>query len=872
MSTVITPGSLLMDDIEVVSLMSERPGVQRFIAMHPKQRGHMLVHVLTQACDDEKRSTALRELEQASLLKHVALPPRFGVGRVGEQVYLVEAMPVGELLSEALAEGRRPELPYVVKRLLDLLDVLLVAHDAGCWHGGLDPDCILLERAESRSEHLLVLGLGVAQAMRTCGAGLLSERRFVPADAIERGHPEPKDDVFSVAAMTLAMIAGFDALDRYAGALPNELRSHPLGELLDRALNIDPKKRFASIAAFRDAAQVLRRLLAPLESKGSVEAEDYDGFSASLSTVLGGMDDALGDVPEARGDEDWLKLLPSSGGAKVGALASLEAELAFSGLRDDAVRQLLGEESEERDDECTTVSGPPEDSASGRKKSGEQAERLIDKKSGEQAERPIDKKSAERPIDKKSGEQDKRPIDMKSGEQAKRPIDEKPEITVRTGMGAAQKVKTKAASPEPKAPEEVTAKTGAGLLKKGKKKKKKDESSMPGAGGKGSKTRPLGLRPEVSEPSSNADEQEKALAAVAAQMLEMGELVASKANNEEEERTLIGPPPTHPSEDESVSTDERELEALTTSELPISEAAEVKALAQDDDNETERDQETEGDDFAAKESAQQLDGTGQAPNRQEVGGTGQAPNRQEVGGTGQAPNRQEVGGTGQAPNRQEVGGTGQAPNQQEEDSFEEFAAPELGRSDPLPTNEVRTCAHTLRPDSFQEPEPEEDFEEEPVLDGSSRPVQVRPPSIQPLLMKVMVAAIVVLALLAIYLWATLEPKPATQTEQSEEPDVAPSPIAPADDATELSDTAIPAASEPDAKSSADAARDVASERPVEPAISDDAKNDEKVPPKDEREHSDDSSKPPKDKKKPTTKPTVDAVPSEPPELLNIKID
>ncbi|MDX9719853.1 MAG: hypothetical protein RBU37_03835 [Myxococcota bacterium] len=51
--------------------------------------------------------------------------------------------------------------------------------------------------------------------------------------------------------------------------------------------------------------------------------------------------------------------------------------------------------------------------------------------------------------------------------------------------------------------------------------------------------------------------------------------------------------------------------------------------------------------------AQQLGGTGQAPNRQEVGRTGQAPNRQEVGGTGQAPNQQEVGGTGQAPNRQE---------------------------------------------------------------------------------------------------------------------------------------------------------------------------------------------------------------------------
>ncbi|MDX9719605.1 MAG: serine/threonine-protein kinase [Myxococcota bacterium] len=37
---------------------------------------------------------------------------------------------------------------------------------------------------------------------------------------------------------------------------------------------------------------------------------------------------------------------------------------------------------------------------------------------------------------------------------------------------------------------------------------------------------------------------------------------------------------------------------------------------------------------------------------QELGGTGQAPNRQELGGTGQAPNRQD---------RQELGGTGQAP-------------------------------------------------------------------------------------------------------------------------------------------------------------------------------------------------------------------
>ncbi|MDX9723362.1 MAG: hypothetical protein RBU37_21620 [Myxococcota bacterium] len=54
-----------------------------------------------------------------------------------------------------------------------------------------------------------------------------------------------------------------------------------------------------------------------------------------------------------------------------------------------------------------------------------------------------------------------------------------------------------------------------------------------------------------------------------------------------------------------------------------------------------------------QQQQEQVDETGQAPNRQELGGTGQAPNRQELGGTGQAPNRQELGGTGQAPNQQE---------------------------------------------------------------------------------------------------------------------------------------------------------------------------------------------------------------------------
>ncbi|MDX9723699.1 MAG: cobalamin-dependent protein [Myxococcota bacterium] len=72
--------------------------------------------------------------------------------------------------------------------------------------------------------------------------------------------------------------------------------------------------------------------------------------------------------------------------------------------------------------------------------------------------------------------------------------------------------------------------------------------------------------------------------------------------------------------------------------------------------------------------AQEVGGTGQAPNRQELGGTGQAPNQQELGGTGQAPNQQELGGTGQAPNQQELGGTGQAPNRQE---AKPISAPEV---------------------------------------------------------------------------------------------------------------------------------------------------------------------------------------------------
>src|SRR5690606_17651579 len=98
----LTPGTLLIDDIEVLSRIGGDDQEGRYLAKRVQTRGHVLVHALL-APHESGPDVALRELEHACDVAHMCLPTRYGCGRANETtIFLAEAYPTGDLLSMLL--------------------------------------------------------------------------------------------------------------------------------------------------------------------------------------------------------------------------------------------------------------------------------------------------------------------------------------------------------------------------------------------------------------------------------------------------------------------------------------------------------------------------------------------------------------------------------------------------------------------------------------------------------------------------------------------------------------------------------------------------------------------------------------------------
>ncbi len=280
-----------------------------------------------------------REAETVAALRHPHIVPIYDIGEAEGIAYILMPLIQGESLRGLLMrEGPRP-VREASRILLEASDALGAAHEAGVIHRDIKPENIMLE---GKARRVQLMDFGIAKAIdHTDGTpGLTSTGMLVgtphymsPEQASGEPHLDNRSDQYSLAVVGFQMITGslpFDGestravLFQQMVGVPKSLRDlvpdvpPGLAFAVDRALSKDPKDRFPSMDAFREAISGLDSWPpSAIESAGSASIP-----APTVSTPVIGTPTAAGTpIPAAR--PRWIPV------AALGAVAVVATAVAL---------------------------------------------------------------------------------------------------------------------------------------------------------------------------------------------------------------------------------------------------------------------------------------------------------------------------------------------------------------------------------------------------------------------------------------------------------------------------------------------------------------------------------------------------------------
>ena len=209
-----------------------------------------------------------REARYAHQLQHKNIVPVFNFGQDGSLLYLVMPLVTGGTL-KSLIQSERP-LPMLqaqryINELAEAIDAIH-SHPQQIIHRDIKPSNLLIHQDDGR---LVLADFGIARAMQQekpltqRGWSLGTEHYIAPEQ--EQGKAEPASDVYSmgvVAYQTLTGLLPFQAVVRNKAAeLPGPSKLNltlppPIDQVILRAMDIDPKKRYKSAGDFAEAVNM----------------------------------------------------------------------------------------------------------------------------------------------------------------------------------------------------------------------------------------------------------------------------------------------------------------------------------------------------------------------------------------------------------------------------------------------------------------------------------------------------------------------------------------------------------------------------------------------------------------------------------------
>ena len=279
----MTIGTIIDDRYRLISEGSPQ-GLGMAYKAHDLKRDQLanLVVVATQWGGGQEALHRLQSVEQmVTSLAASSLIPYEQTGLIDGQVYLVYPQVEGQTVAELLARYVRINTETAVDITIRLCEALASAHRAGLTHGGLSPDCVVIQEGtadDSTAVEVLALDMGLFPALRPAdriGHKAWGRLPYISPEQASGKGIQPSSDVYVIGAILYEMLIGrppFRAEDEEVLALQHLHQEPPSLQIMDTSI----PQRLAQIvyktlakepsSRYRNASQlghVLRTQIAP---------------------------------------------------------------------------------------------------------------------------------------------------------------------------------------------------------------------------------------------------------------------------------------------------------------------------------------------------------------------------------------------------------------------------------------------------------------------------------------------------------------------------------------------------------------------------------------------------------------------------------
>jgi tetratricopeptide (TPR) repeat protein len=226
---------------------------------------------------EELRTRFFREAQACARLNHPNIVTVYELGEAEGQLFIVMELLEGEELSRIIAGRKIVHLEDKLSLMLQISDGLEFAHQKGIVHRDVKPNNIVV----LRNGQVKILDFGIAH-IEGSGTGLtragviMGTIRYMAPEQV-RGRADQRADIFSLGAVYYELLAYRPA---FAGEDPMEILEQlrtqdpprlidvdpavpaELSALVERALQKDPARRYATLGEMRpDLDGVRRRLI-----------------------------------------------------------------------------------------------------------------------------------------------------------------------------------------------------------------------------------------------------------------------------------------------------------------------------------------------------------------------------------------------------------------------------------------------------------------------------------------------------------------------------------------------------------------------------------------------------------------------------------
>src|SRR4030095_14966528 len=223
---------------------------------------------------DELRQRFFQEAQVTAGLSHPNVLSVYDLGDEQGQLFIVMEFLDGAELTQLIAGGRLT-LAEKLSIMVQVCDGLAYAHDRGIVHRDIKPGNIFILRAGT----VKILDFGLARMVEASAMGLTQTgvilgtlRYMAPEQA--RGHTDLRSDIFSAGAVFYELLVSRTPfVGEYPMSILEALRSQKvvplrtydptipieLDQVVERALEKDPARRFQTFHEMRRELEVIRR-------------------------------------------------------------------------------------------------------------------------------------------------------------------------------------------------------------------------------------------------------------------------------------------------------------------------------------------------------------------------------------------------------------------------------------------------------------------------------------------------------------------------------------------------------------------------------------------------------------------------------------